>query len=251
MKTSTQKFLGLALARLVVTMFALSDLVLAGCESNGGAAGNGQPAADASCTMACGTDGGQTDGQEFGSIVVTSTPDGAAITLDWTKTAQVTPAEIKGVVTGLHTVMLFLPGWEKIMQDVQVTAGAAVNADFTLTPLPPPSVSLGMYHVWQKRSNGPDDPGGDVYEWEREIFSVPALQEIWWNVEAACTCEWHCYDSSAVPDAEGWIHGECTDPDGFKFPYQRQPDFKEIAISGSYVDSTGWTGYLQVRADKK
>jgi len=253
---------GLALAGLVLVMMstaALGFLALStmACESGGAPAGNGQmPTKDGtSCTMACGTDNGSVDGStdaaepetsasQFGSLVVTSTPDGAAISLDGTPTGKITPAEIKDVKFGEHTVKVSLPDFDEAERTVNVPAGKSVYAGFNLIPT---QVSLGMYHVWQKLSGGPDDPGGDVYEWDLEVFSTPALHDVQWSPYEDWT--WHCTDDA--PGDDGWIHGECISPEGAELPYKRQPDFKKIEVGGPVVTPTGATLYLQVRADKK
>jgi hypothetical protein len=71
-----------------------------------------------------------------GSIVVNSTPVGAAITLDGTETGQVTPYTFNKLAPGEHTIAVNLAGYEPASQTVSVVAGSTVNAEFTLVLIP-------------------------------------------------------------------------------------------------------------------
>src|SRR5690606_13304966 len=71
-----------------------------------------------------------------GSIVVNSTPAGAAITLDGTETSQVTPYTFDSLTPGEHTIAVNLAGYEPASQSVNVVAGSSVTADFTLVMIP-------------------------------------------------------------------------------------------------------------------
>src|SRR5690606_14868567 len=70
------------------------------------------------------------------SIVVNSTPAGAAITLDGTETGQVTPHTFDALTPGDHTVAVNLAGYEPASQTVNVVAGSSVTAEFTLILIP-------------------------------------------------------------------------------------------------------------------
>jgi len=74
-----------------------------------------------------------------GSIVVNSTPVGAAITLDGTETSQVTPHTFDALTPGEHTVAVNLAGYEPASQTINVVAGSSVNADFTLVEISNPT----------------------------------------------------------------------------------------------------------------
>ncbi|MFA5002423.1 MAG: PEGA domain-containing protein, partial [Methanolinea sp.] len=71
-----------------------------------------------------------------GSVVVNSTPAGAAITLDGTDTSQVTPYTFDSLTPGEHTVAVNLAGYEPASQSINVVAGSSVTTDFTLVLIP-------------------------------------------------------------------------------------------------------------------
>ncbi|MGA2917879.1 beta strand repeat-containing protein [Methanoregula sp.] len=72
----------------------------------------------------------------MGNISVTSTPSGAAISLDGTDTGKVTPAVLGNIVPGTHMVNVSLTGYQPSSQTVTVTAGLTENADFQLVAIP-------------------------------------------------------------------------------------------------------------------
>ena len=73
---------------------------------------------------------------QTGSLVVTSTPAGAAISLDGIDTGNVTPFTFSPVDQGSHTVELSLAGYQTANKTVSVTAGGSTTADFVLVPVP-------------------------------------------------------------------------------------------------------------------
>ncbi len=77
-----------------------------------------------------------------GSITVTSSPAGAAITLDSTGTGQVTPYTFASQTPGPHTVDVSLAGYQTASQTVTVSAGTTVSSHFTLVPVSPTTGSL-------------------------------------------------------------------------------------------------------------
>ena len=77
-----------------------------------------------------------------GSIAVTSSPAGAAITLDSTGTGQVTPYTFTSQTPGPHTVDVSLAGYQTASQTVTVSAGTTVSSHFTLVPVSPTTGSL-------------------------------------------------------------------------------------------------------------
>ncbi len=73
---------------------------------------------------------------QTGSISVTSTPEGAAIALDGTDTASVTPITFDNLVPGDHNVTVSLEGYNSASSTVTVTAGETASADFQLVAIP-------------------------------------------------------------------------------------------------------------------
>jgi len=73
---------------------------------------------------------------KVGSISVTSTPSGAAISLDGTDTGNVTPFTLDNLVPGSHTVGVSLSGYVSNSTTVTISAGTTVQADFQLVPVP-------------------------------------------------------------------------------------------------------------------
>ena len=71
-----------------------------------------------------------------GSLVVTSTPSGAAISIDGIDTGNVTPFTFSPLDQGSHIVELSLAGYQNANKTVIVTAGGSTTADFVLVPLP-------------------------------------------------------------------------------------------------------------------
>ena len=73
--------------------------------------------------------------QQKGNISVTSTPAGAAITLDGTPTGKTTPSTLTDVTAGSHTVAVSLTGYTPQNNNVVVTAGSTANVDFQLVQI--------------------------------------------------------------------------------------------------------------------
>jgi serine/threonine-protein kinase len=71
-----------------------------------------------------------------GALSVTSTPSGASIILDGTDCKTITPATLKGVAPGSHTVLLRLTGYADGQQNVTVTAGTTSALQFGLSKEP-------------------------------------------------------------------------------------------------------------------
>ena len=67
-----------------------------------------------------------------GSIVVTSSPDGAAIFLDGVDTGEVTNATLTNVPVGTHTVRVELEGYQAAEETVTVKVDEVAEAAFTL-----------------------------------------------------------------------------------------------------------------------
>ena len=72
----------------------------------------------------------------MGNISVTSTPSGAAISLDGTDTGKVTPSTLGDIAPGTHVVNVSLNGYSPSSQTATVTAGSTVTADFQLVAIP-------------------------------------------------------------------------------------------------------------------
>ncbi len=84
-----------------------------------------------SLVVSCGGHQGGT-----GLIHVTSTPPGAAVSLDGASTGQATPTTLTGVSAGNHVVAVALAGYATPTgKQVTVVAGQTATVDFTLTPL--------------------------------------------------------------------------------------------------------------------
>ena len=71
-----------------------------------------------------------------GALSVTSTPSGASIILDGTDCKTITPATLKGVAPGSHTVVLRLTGYADGRQNVTVTAGTTSALQLGLSKKP-------------------------------------------------------------------------------------------------------------------
>ncbi|MDD1658729.1 MAG: PEGA domain-containing protein, partial [Methanomicrobiales archaeon] len=79
---------------------------------------------------------------ETGNISVTSVPPGAEIWIDNADTGAQTNSTIDGVSPGEHAVKLTLTGFQDAGQNVTVTAGETVNADFILLPVETGNISV-------------------------------------------------------------------------------------------------------------
>jgi uncharacterized repeat protein (TIGR01451 family) len=75
---------------------------------------------------------------QTGSIFVTSTPIGAAISLDGTDTGEVTPFTLDNIAAGSHTIDVNLPGYNSASKTITVSIGSTVTVDFQLVLIPPP-----------------------------------------------------------------------------------------------------------------
>ncbi|MCX6084664.1 MAG: PEGA domain-containing protein, partial [Caldiserica bacterium] len=71
-----------------------------------------------------------------GALSVTSTPSGASIVLDGTDRKTTTPATLKGIAPGSHTVLLRLTGYADGQQSVTVTAGTTSTLQLGLSKKP-------------------------------------------------------------------------------------------------------------------
>jgi uncharacterized repeat protein (TIGR01451 family) len=74
--------------------------------------------------------------QLFGNISVTSSPPGAAISLDGSDTGMITPATVEKVNPGTHMVNVTLSGYQPSSQTVPVSADTTASAVFTLLQIP-------------------------------------------------------------------------------------------------------------------
>ena len=74
--------------------------------------------------------------QPAGNISVTSTPSGAALSLDGVDTGKTTPAVLENVTPADHTVAVSLAGYTPDSKTVTVTAGSTAQADFQLVQIP-------------------------------------------------------------------------------------------------------------------
>jgi len=92
-----------------------------------------------------------------GSVLVTSTPAGATITLDGTETGQATPHTFDSLTPGEHTVAVSLDGYESQNREVTVTAGSTVEASFTLLEDPEPGSAIIADHTTINLANVPQD----------------------------------------------------------------------------------------------
>ncbi|MDD1653264.1 MAG: PEGA domain-containing protein, partial [Methanomicrobiales archaeon] len=89
-----------------------------------------------------------------GTLVVTSTPAGATLSLDGVSRGE-TPLTLANVSAGLHTIQLRHPGYEEYRGEIRVVSGASptlVDAilvaipetpTFTVTPSPTPDSQVG------------------------------------------------------------------------------------------------------------
>lgn len=85
--------------------------------------------------------------QQKGNISVTSTPAGAAITLDGTPTGKTTPSTLTDVTVGSHAVAVSLTGYTPQNNNVVVTAGSTANVDFQLVQITGHTVPVVTGHV--------------------------------------------------------------------------------------------------------
>ncbi len=84
-------------------------------------------------SLSC-NNGSSPSGPETGSIVVVSTPSGAAIFLDGSAANRTTPATLQNVTAGSHTVKLRLTGYSEWQSSVNVTSGGKTQISATLLP---------------------------------------------------------------------------------------------------------------------
>ena len=71
-----------------------------------------------------------------GALSVTSTPSGASIVLDGADSKMTTPATLRGVSAGSHTVLLGLTGYVDAQQEVTVEAGVTSTLQAVLSKEP-------------------------------------------------------------------------------------------------------------------
>lgn len=81
---------------------------------------------------------------QTGTLIVTSSPDGAAVLLDGLATGGVTPDTVRELAVGAHVVSVRREGWEAAPDSVVVNLSpqAVVEAAFTLTLLEAPPQQL-------------------------------------------------------------------------------------------------------------
>ncbi|MDI6821213.1 MAG: PEGA domain-containing protein [Patescibacteria group bacterium] len=70
---------------------------------------------------------------KFGTLVVISTPTGAAITLDKNSTDKITPATFTNLIVGIHEVALFSAGYNKWVGNVQIIGDKTQNLNVNLS----------------------------------------------------------------------------------------------------------------------
>lgn len=71
-----------------------------------------------------------------GTLIVSSTPAGAAISIDGVDTGNVTPATFSGIEQGSHLVEVSLVNYQTAGKTITVQAGSSVTADFALIAIP-------------------------------------------------------------------------------------------------------------------
>jgi PKD repeat protein len=111
-----------------------------------------------------------------GVLVVTSSPQGASLTVDGLPMG-VTPTQVS-LSAGTHTVALSLPGYQTATRQVTITAGRTTSVSVLLTPLPsnqpptpaftfsPPNPAVGQPVSFN--AAGSYDPDGGIvsYAWD-------------------------------------------------------------------------------------
>jgi hypothetical protein len=102
----------------------------------------------------CPPSGAQTTVDDGHALVVSSFPDGAEITIDGADTGQVTPAELRRIPPGKHSISLSQTGWNSTTVAINVLdvdgAGRPRDTHISLSLLP--SLTVG--------STGPAGPQG-------------------------------------------------------------------------------------------
>jgi len=157
----------------------------------------------------------------IGKIHVTSSPSGAAVSLDGTDTGKVTPCTLSDVSAGSHTVKADKDGYETQEKTVNVNPGKTANVAFTLKKSTITIDKPDWWSVWGKAkeveikwSTGSSAADWNSLRTERELRGlVPSLLNPLRNDEAARLL--------ARTGGAGSRIGAVTLPDGIGLPELR------------------------------
>lgn len=100
----------------------------------------------------------------LGSLVVSSTPEGAQVELDGAPLQNRTPLRVSQLTAGSHQMTVRLSGYTDEERMVEIRAGETANLALTLTPLVRLSLGRvaadGTWTAWDGRALKPQETGG-------------------------------------------------------------------------------------------